>query len=379
MPVPQTILTRKTKAAVFLVLTIDDGGEGAVRDLLADLPTLARAVSSRAPEAALSAIASVGSQAWDRLFEGPRPGSLRPFVTYEGAVHTAPATPGDILLHIKADQLDLCFEVGRLAMDALGDAVTVVDEVHGFRYFDLRDLIGFVDGTENPVGQAAIDAITVGDEDPDFAGGSYVAIQRYVTDLEAWNGLSVEEQEAAIGRTKTDNVEMSDDVKPTNSHIALNVVEDDDGEEIDVVRDNMPYGDVSADGERGTFYIAYSAGPDVTEEMLRKMFIGDPPGNHDRLLDFTTAVTGVQFFTPTIDFLEDLPDQPSAPSAGREATPPADREATPPADREATPPAGRVATSERSEPDAYRDPPADGSLGIGSLASAPLPPDQTHT
>lgn len=352
VPVPQTILTRKTKQALFLVLTIDDGGESAVRDLLSDLPSLARAVSSRAPEAALAAIVSIGSDAWDRLFTGARPRGLRPFVPYEGEVHTAPATPGDLLLHIKADQMDLCFEVGRLAMDALGDAVTVVDEVHGFRYFDLRDLIGFVDGTENPVGQAAIDAITVGDDDPAFAGGSYVAIQRYITDLGAWGSLTVEEQEAAIGRTKTDNVEMSDDVKPSNSHIALNVVEGADGEEIDVVRDNMPYGDVSGTGERGTFYIAYSAGPDVTEEMLRKMFIGDPPGNYDRLLDFTTAVTGSQFFTPTLDFLEDLPDPP---------------------------PADRVATSERSEPDAYRDHaadrdpatppdrPTDGSLGIGSL------------
>nr|WP_202422556.1 Dyp-type peroxidase [Gordonia sp. SID5947] len=337
-------MTRKTKAALFLVLTVDDGGEDTVRDVLSDLPTLARAVSSRAPEAALSAIASIGSQAWDRLFDGPRPRSLRPFVAYQGEVHTAPATPADLLLHIKADQLDLCFEVGRLAMNALGGAVTVVDEVHGFRYFDLRDLIGFVDGTENPVGQAAIDAITVGDEDPEFAGGSYVAIQRYVTDLEAWNALTVEEQEAAIGRTKTDNVEMSDDVKPSNSHVALNVVENDDGEEIDVVRDNMPYGDVSADGELGTFYIAYSAGPDVTEEMLRKMFIGDPPGNYDRLLDFTTAVTGAQFFTPTIDFLEDPPPAPTESSSSEEPGS-SDEEPTEPADTR----------------------PADHSLGIGSL------------
>ncbi|MEE3853377.1 Dyp-type peroxidase [Gordonia sp. LSe1-13] len=356
-PIPQTILTRKTTSALFLVLTVDEGGEDAVRDLLADLPTLTRAVSSRAPEAALAAIVSIGSDAWDRLFDGPRPQALRPFVVYEGDVHTAPATPGDLLLHIKADRMDLCFEVGRLAMDALGDAVTVVDEVHGFRYFDLRDIIGFVDGTENPVGQAAIDAITVGDEDPAFAGGSYVAIQRYVTDLEAWNALSVADQEDAIGRTKLDNVEMDDDVKPSNSHIALNVVEDEDGEDIDVVRDNMPYGDVSGSGERGTFYIAYSAGPDVTEEMLRKMFIGDPPGNYDRLLDFTTAVSGAQFFTPTIDFLEDLPDPPTAPADEVD-------------DAASSSPADRVATSERSEPEAYRDrdrDPADGSLGIGSL------------
>lgn len=331
---PQTILTRKTRSAIFLVLTINDDGETAVRDALTQISGLTSAVSSRAPEAALSTIVSIGSDAWDRLFTGPRPRSLRPFVPYVGEVHTAPATPADLLVHIKSDQPDLCFEVGRKITGLLGEAVTTVDEVHGFRYFDLRDLIGFVDGTENPVGQAAVDAITVGDEDPDFTGGSYVAIQRYVTDLDSWNALGVEDQEKAIGRTKLDNIEMSDDEKPANSHIALNVVEDADGEEIDVVRDNMPYGDVSGTGEAGTFYIAYSAGPDVTEEMLRKMFVGEPVGNYDRLLDFTTAVTGAQFFTPTVDFLADPPPAPE---------------------------------SDDPPPTPTRHRPADGSLGIGSL------------
>lgn len=333
---PQTILTRKTTSALFLVLTIDEGGEEGARNLLSSLPSLTNAVSSRAPEAALAGIVSIGSAAWDRLFTGSRPAALRDFVPYEGAVHTAPATPADLLLHIKADKADLCFELGRLAIDSAHGAVTVVDEVHGFRYFDMRDLIGFVDGTENPVGAEAVAAITVDDEDPDFTGGSYVAIQRYITDFEAWNNLPVAEQEAAIGRTKFDNVEMSDDVKPANSHVALNVVEDEDGEEIDVVRDNMPYGNVGG-GDVGTFYIAYSSAPDVTEEMLRKMFIGEPEGNYDRLLDFTTAVTGSQFFTPTIDFLEALPEQPVAEST-----------------------AAQVRTRR-----------ADGSLGIGSLHRSP--------
>ncbi|EGD54899.1 Dyp-type peroxidase [Gordonia neofelifaecis] len=334
MPTPQTILTRKTSAAVFLVLTINDGGEDAVRDALGELPGLVTAVGSRAPEAALTAVAGIGSAAWDRLYSGPRPASLRPFTELVGAVHTAPATPGDLLLHIKADRADLCFEVGHRWTALLGGSVTTVDEVHGFRYFDLRDIIGFVDGTENPTGQDAIDTITVGDEDPDFVGGSYVVVQRYVTDLGAWDALKVEDQENAIGRTKLENIEMDDATKPINSHIALNVVTDDDGEEIDVVRDNMPYGDISGSGEKGTFYIAYSSAPDVSEEMLRHMFIGEPEGNYDRLLDFTTAVTGAQFFAPTADFLQDPPAAPEPGSADSPA------------------------------PEAA---PGDGSLGIGSL------------
>ncbi|MGB3699440.1 MAG: Dyp-type peroxidase [Gordonia sp. (in: high G+C Gram-positive bacteria)] len=335
MPTPQTILTRKTSAAVFLVLTINDGGEGRVREALADLPGLTTAVGSRAPEAALTAVAAIGSDAWDRLYSGARPRSLRPFTELTGATHTAPATPGDVLLHVKADRMDLCFEVGQRWTERLGDAVSTVEEVHGFRYFDLRDVIGFVDGTENPTGQDAVDAITVGDEDPDFAGGSYVVTQRYVTDLGAWNALAVEDQEKAIGRTKLENIEMDDDTKPTNSHIALNVITDADGEEVDIVRDNMPYGDIAGSGEKGTFYIAYSSAPDVSEQMLRNMFIGDPEGNHDRLLDFTTAVSGAQFFAPTADFLEDPPPAPATETADQD-----------------------------SAEDAPR---ADGSLGIGSL------------
>ncbi len=228
MATPQTILTRKTKVAIFLVATINDGAEQTVHDFLPDLTGLTSAVSSRAPEAALAAIIGIGSDAWDRLFDGPRPEALRPFIPLTGPVHSAPSTPGDLLFHIKADQMDQCYEVGRLITGALGDAITVVDEVHGFRYFDLRDLIGFVDGTENPTGQDAIDTIVATDDDG-CAGGSYVAIQRYVHDLSAWRALSTADQEAAIGRTKTDNIEMSDEVKPTNSHIALNVITDDDG------------------------------------------------------------------------------------------------------------------------------------------------------
>ncbi|WP_420041331.1 Dyp-type peroxidase [Gordonia sp. MP11Mi] len=343
----QHILTRKTPSAMFLVMTIADDAVDAVRESISGLADLVTAVSSRAPEATLSAIIAVGSDAWDRLYSGPKPASLHPFIALTGEVHAAPATSGDLLLHIKSDRMDLAFEVGRLWAASAGDAVNVVDEVHGFRYFDLRDLIGFVDGTENPTGDDAVDAIVVGDEDPDFAGGTYVAVQRYVTDFAAWTALSVPAQEAAIGRTKLENVEFDDDVKPSNSHIALNVVEDEEGNELDIVRDNMPYGDVGGDGESGTLFIAYSRTPDVTEQMLRNMFIGDPEGNYDRLLDFTTAVTGNQYFAPTMEFLE---DPPPAPVAEEEQLAVEDQQPT-------------------AEPD-----PSDGSLGIGSLRAATTRP-----
>ena len=181
--------------------------------------------------------------------------------------------------------------VGGPHRQRVGRRVTVVDETHGFRFFDNRDLLGFVDGTENPDGPLAVSATEIGDEDPDFAGGCYVHVQKYLHDMTAWESLSVTEQELVIGRTKLEDIEMDDDVKPANAHIALNVIEDDDGNELKIVRHNMPFGEIGKD-EFGTYFIGYSRTADVTERMLRNMFIGDPPGNTDRILDFSTAVTG---------------------------------------------------------------------------------------
>jgi porphyrinogen peroxidase len=309
-PVPQPVLSPLTGSAIFLVVTVDRGSEADVRDLLSDLSGLQRTVGFRVPEGGLTVVAGLGASVWDRLYAGPRPAELHPFREVAGAKHRAVSTPGDILFHIRAGQMDLCFELASQIMDRLGRSVTVVDEVHGFKYFEVRDLLGFVDGTENPTGPVAEAAVMVGPEDPDFAGSSYVVVQKYFHDLSAWNALSSEEQELVIGRTKLANVELPDEVKPANSHVALNTIVGPDGQEQKVLRDNMPFGTVG-DVEFGTYYIAYSKSPVVSETMLEHMFIGDPPGNYDRILDFSTAVTGTQFFVPTSDWLEDPPPLPT--------------------------------------------------------------------
>ena len=308
---PQPILAPLTPAAIFLVATIDDGGEETVHDALSDISGLVRAIGFRDPSKRLSAIASIGSDAWDRLFSGPRPAELHPFVALDGPRHRAPATPGDLLFHIRAESMDVCFELAGRLVKAMAGAITMVDEVHGFRFFDNRDLLGFVDGTENPDGPLAVSATAVGDEDRNFAGSCYVHVQKYVHDMPAWESLSVTEQERVIGRTKLDDIELDDDEKPANSHLALNVITDDDGNELKIVRHNMPFGEIGK-GEFGTYFIGYSRTPAVTEEMLRNMFIGDPPGNTDRILDFSTAVTGGMFFSPTVDFLDDPPPLPDS-------------------------------------------------------------------
>ncbi|MEV5973424.1 Dyp-type peroxidase [Streptomyces sp. NPDC051921] len=353
MATPQPVLAPPAKAAVFLVATVNPGGEEAVREALGDLAGLVRSVGFRSPEDGLTGVVGIGAAVWPRLFGGPAPRDLHPFRPLRGPRHTAPGTPGDLLLHVRAARMDLCFELTRLVGERLGGAVTVVDEVHGFRYFDERDLLGFVDGSENPQGAAAADAVLVADEDPEFAGGSYVVVQKYVHDMAAWQALPVEEQERVIGRSKSANVELPDDVEPDDSHVALNTIVDEDGTERQIVRDNMPFGTVGR-GEFGTYFIGYARTPEVTERMLDRMFLGGPSGAVDRILDFSTALTGCLFFVPSADFLDDLPDPPTA-SVPVEAVP---------ADAL---PAG--APGERTEAVPPHTLPV-GSLGIGSLKGA---------
>ncbi len=303
---PQPVLSPITEAAIFLTVVLEEGHEDGIPDFLSEVTGLKRSVGFRLPEGELTCVVGIGARAWDRVFGEPRPAELHPFRELAGDRHTAPATPGDLLFHIRAHRMDLCFELAKRLTARLAGLARVVDEVHGFRSFDERDMLGFVDGTENPEGEAAPAAALIGDEDAEFAGGSYVVVQKYVHDIEAWEALPVEEQERAVGRTKLDDIEMPDDQKPADSHLALNTIVDEHGEERQIVRVNMPFGEVGA-GEFGTYFIGYARTPAVIEEMLQNMFIGKPPGNTDRILDFSTAVTGNLFFVPTIDLLDDPP------------------------------------------------------------------------
>ena len=314
-----------------------------VRALCSDLAALLRAVGFRDLEGRLSCVMGFGSDAWDRLFGEPRPKDLHPFREIRGR-HHAVATPGDILFHIRSMRMDLCFELATQIMSRLGGAVSTADEVHGFNYFDDRDLIGFVDGTENPVEQAAVDATIIGEEDAAFAGGSYVIVQKYLHDLTRWNALPVEEQERIIGRTKLSDIELDDAVKPTSAHNALTTIIE-DGKQLEIVRDNMPFGDVGK-GEFGTYFIGYARSPHRIEQMLVNMFVGRPPGNYDRLLDFSRAVTGTLFFVPSATFLENVAAGEAAPSTAGPTS------------------KGREA-EDKPKPRAAVAP--DGSLGIGSL------------
>ena len=370
-PVTQPVAAPLTAAAIFLVVTVRPGqdSDAAVRGLCGDLGGLLRAVGFRDLDAALTCVMGFGSSLWDRLAGPERPAGLHPFREIRAGQRHAVATQADLLFHIRANRMDLCFELATHISARLGDAVDTVDEVHGFRYFDDRDLIGFVDGTENPTGQDAVASTVIGAEDPAYAGGSYVIVQKYLHDLVKWNSLRTEEQENIIGRTKLDDIELDDAVKPTFAHNALTTIVDEDGEEVDIVRDNMPFGS-AANGEYGTYFIGYARSPQTIELMLTNMFVGRPPGNYDRLLDVSRAVTGSLFFVPSVPLLESLADDPtdggpdpagpdqasadqaSADQGGQDQGGPEAAGPDPGGDRPAGPP-----------------PPSDsaGSLGIGSL------------
>jgi porphyrinogen peroxidase len=313
--VQQPVTLSLTRAAIFLVVTVNPGPErrAAVRSFCGDLPGLVRAVGFRDIEGNLSCVLGFGSDAWDRLFGRPRPAELHPFREIRAGSRHAVATPGDLIFHIRARRMDLCFELATQITTRLRDAVSPVDEVHGFRYFDDRDLIGFVDGTENPAGQAAIDATLVDMEDAAFAGGSYVVVQKYLHNLAAWDALSTEAQERIIGRAKLSDIELDDSVKPTSAHNALTTIVE-DGTEKKILRDNMPFGN-AAQGEFGTYFIGYARSPRTIEQMLVNMFVGRPAGNYDRLLDFSRAVTGNLFFVPSATFLENVGDDEPANAA----------------------------------------------------------------
>ncbi len=273
-----------------------------------------RAVSFRDLDGGLSCIMGFGSDVWGRLLGHPRPKELHPFREIRGR-HHAVTTPGDVLFHVRAGSMDSCFELAMEIMARLGGAVAVVCETHDFRFFDRRDKIGFVDGAENPVGPESVDAVMIGDEDAAFAGGSYVIVQKYLHDMKGWDALPVKRQEAIIGRKKLSDIELEDAVKQPYAHNAITSTTDKSGKELKIVRDNMPFGEIGK-GEFGTYFIDYARSPSRIERMLQNMFVGDPPGNYDRLLDFSRETTGSLFFVPPATFLGS-----AGPAAQSSATP----------------------------------------------------------
>lgn len=307
----QDVVVPQSKNAIMVTLTIKREAPlsqtvDAIRDLCDRLPAVIHSMKLQHPEGRFCFAMGIGARAWQRLFPKTKPPKgLHVFEQIKGPKKTAVSTPGDLFFHVRADTMDICYQIVTILHKLLKDVSEPVDETHGFRYRDGRAIIGFVDGTENPHEEEAPLAAYIGSEDEEYAGGSYVFTQKYEHDMEYWEGLSQEEQERSIGRRKWDDLELDDDDKLINAHTQVSKAHDKNGEELKIVRANISYAQPS-ENLFGTYFIGYSKDFAVTRQMLEHMFLGDPAGNTDRLLDFSTPVTGALYFVPSFDTLDKI-------------------------------------------------------------------------
>ncbi|MFC7419035.1 Dyp-type peroxidase [Iodobacter arcticus] len=271
----------------------------------ARLKALLASVSDRiqllqAEDSRASVVLAFGPHVWPELYQS-KPELLRDFPSISGAIHPAPASDVDVLLHLRGERYDLLHEFADQLSAEMAEWLDVIETVHGFRYRDMRDLTGFVDGTENPEGDERAEVALV--SDGDWAGGSYIHLQRYVHRMEQWKKLPVRQQEAVMGRTKETNEELPDEDRPHTAHISRVIIEE-NGEELAMLRHSMPYG--APGGEKGLYFISYCKTPSVFEKMLTRMVAPTSDGRVDHLLNFTRAVTGAAFFAPSIEQLKQL-------------------------------------------------------------------------
>lgn len=305
MPAQSVILPLPSNHARFIVLrTLNLAIEDIKKQLQYVLNTRDRLLTQH-PDDQLKLAIAFGPELWEKL-HGSVPAGFHQLQTISNAAFDMPVTPADILIHVASARTDLCFILAQAALHGIEDQVDVLDERTCFRYLDGRDLTGFIDGTENPqTSDDRAETALLPESAGDFADGSFVFMQRFVHDLDKWNRLKVDAQEHVFGRSKLESIEMEDEVKPPNAHIARVVIEE-DGEELEIVRHSLPYGE--GHGDKGLFFIAYTKDLKIIDQMLSHMFGTSGDGLHDRLLHFTTPVNGAYFFAPSEDLLEKVID-----------------------------------------------------------------------
>ena len=295
------VIAEASSDALFITLNVDPTKLTQVKQKLSSCQSVIATVKQRFPDAQLHAVVAIGDQFWDQTYAS-RPALLTSFPECKGAIKM-PSTPADLLLHLRSNRHDVTYELAIVLMKHFSDTVVLQEEVRGFRYLDMRDLTGFVDGTENPQDDHKLDVAVVGDEDPQFSGGSYIHIQRYVHDLAHWSAQSLKEQEDTYGRTKEDNIEYPSEEKALTAHTKRTSLKGAAGESVEILRQSMPYGDLR---ESGLLFASYCRTPENFSLMLRSMAEGDGQGHTDQLMKFTRAITGQAFFAPPLSWFDSL-------------------------------------------------------------------------
>lgn len=274
----------------------------AIQEFVDRYQAIIRSLRIRDEKAGLKATLGFSSDAWDYLFpNAPKPKELEPYETLSSGEYEMPATKGDLFLHVRAANEAVVYELISQCRIFLKDITTVVDETKGFRYFEGRAIIGFIDGTEAPQVEDAAEYAIIGDEDPFFENGSYAFAQKWRHNMNIWDHLSTETQEKAIGRKKFSDLELPDEEKFKNAHNVASQAEI-DGEEQKIVRMNVPFSD-PASGYSGTYFIGYSRYWHVTKLMLENMLSAG-----DYLLTFSQILSGQMFFIPSRPLLEKIAD-----------------------------------------------------------------------
>lgn len=305
MTAQSVILPLPSDHARFIVLRLKDLTISELKQQIAALLSTRDRLITQHPNDQIKTAIAFGPELWSQLYT-ETPTGFKQLNPEQGAFNM-PVEPADVFIHIASARADICFAMSQAFFAGIQTKVEVLDERPCFRFFDGRDMTGFIDGTENPQfpDDRAETALLPEDAEA-FADGSFIFAQRYIHDLAKWQQLKVDAQEQVFGRTKLESIELDDDIKPENAHIARTVVEDEDGEEMEILRHSLPYGD--GKGEQGLFFVAYTNNLSIIDAMLQRMFGTSGDGIHDHLLHFTTAIDGAYYFAPSDELLEEIMD-----------------------------------------------------------------------
>lgn len=303
MTAQSVILPLPSDHARFIVLRLKDLSIQELKEKIEALLSTRDRLITQHPHAQIKTAIAFGPELWAQIYQQV-PEGFKPLAPIHGSFEM-PVNPADVLIHIAAQRTDICFALSQAFFERITDKVDVLEERVCFRNFDGRDLTGFIDGTENPqFPDDRAEVALLGEDHGIFSDGSFVFAQRYAHNLEKWKQLKVDTQEQVIGRTKLESIELDDEVKPENSHVARTVVEDAEGEEMEILRHSLPYGD--GKGDQGLFFIAYTQDLSIIDAMLFRMFGTSGDGIHDRLLHFVTPMDGAYYFAPSEELLEEV-------------------------------------------------------------------------
>lgn len=303
MTAQSVILPLPSDHARFIVLRLKNLSIEDFKERLEQLFTTRDRLITQHPNAQIKTAVAFGPELWSKLYE-QAPAGFKQLEPIQGSFHM-PVVPADVLIHIASARADICFALSQSFFEGIRDQVEVLDERVCFRYFDGRDITGFIDGTENPqFPDDRAEVALLGEDAGIFQDGSFIFAQRYAHNLDKWKKLKVDAQEQVMGRTKLESIELDDEVKPANAHIARTVVEDEGGEEMEILRHSLPYGD--GRGDQGLFFIAYTKDLKIIDAMLVRMFGTSGDGIHDRLLHFVTPMDGAYYFAPSEELLEEV-------------------------------------------------------------------------